>query len=162
VVGHTSEVVREILAALETVYQQLFPQLNLRQWAGTIYTWLTHPVLDPTHSGRVTMDNLMKLVTTALEWTYEAGETNVRAERLKSAAELLVLRHDTLRIIDGAGPDAPVEDQDAQIAQIAQMGKSPNCKRSPLPRSLTRRKRWKRRKNRGKRAHHPNAGFLER
>src|SRR5258706_7349475 len=53
-------------------------------WANPIYTWLTHPVLDPTHSGRVTMDNLMKLVTTALEWTYEAQGTNVRAERLKS------------------------------------------------------------------------------
>jgi len=38
-----------------------------------------------------------KQVTTALEWTYQAGETNVRAERLKSAAELLVLRHDTAR-----------------------------------------------------------------
>src|SRR5579859_1102131 len=43
--GHTSEEVREILAALETVYQPLFGQLNLRQWAGTIYIWLTHPVL---------------------------------------------------------------------------------------------------------------------
>jgi len=61
----------------------------------------------------------MKLVTTALEWTYQAGETNVRAERLKSAAELLVLRHDTLRIIDGAGPDAPVEDQDAETKDHA-------------------------------------------
>jgi hypothetical protein len=112
VAGHTSEEVRDILATLETVYQQLFPQLNLRQWAGTIYTWLTHPVLDPTHSGRVTMDNLMKLVTTALEWTYEAQDTEVGAERLKSAAELLVLRHDTLRIIDGAGPsvEAPKRD----------------------------------------------------
>jgi AAA domain len=119
IAGHTSEEVREILAALETVFQQLFPQLNLRQWAGTIYSWLTHPVLDPTHSGRVTMDNLMKLVTTVLEWTYEAGETNVRAERLKSAAELLVLRHDTLRIIDGAGPDVPVEDQDAETKNRA-------------------------------------------
>src|SRR5712692_4677135 len=107
ITGHTSEEVRDILATLETVFQQLFPQLNLHQWAGTIYTWLTHPVLDPTHSGCVTMDNLMKLVTTALEWTYEAGETNVRAERLKFAAELLVLRHDTLWIIDGVGPDAP-------------------------------------------------------
>lgn len=112
IAGHTSEEVRDILATMETVFQQLFPQLNLRQWAGTIYTWLTHPVLDPTHSGRVTMDNLMKLVTTALEWTYEAGETTVQAERLKSAAELLVLRHDRLAIIDGAGPDVPIEDQD--------------------------------------------------
>ncbi len=104
VAGHTSEEVREILATLETVYQQLFPQLNLRQWGGSIYTWLTQPVLDPTHSGRVTMDYLMKLVTTALEWSYQAGETDVRAETLEKAAQLLVLRRDTLRIIDGAGP----------------------------------------------------------
>src|SRR5712691_11405780 len=111
ITGHTSEEVRAILATLETVYQQLFPQLNLHQWAGTIYTWLTHPVLDPTHSGRVTMDNLMKLVATALEWSYLAGETDVRAERLKSAAELLVLRHDTLKLIDGAGPNTLAQDQ---------------------------------------------------
>ena len=55
----------------------------------------------------------MKLVTTALEWSFEASETNVRAETLKKAAELLVLRRDTLRIIDGAGPisDATRQDQ---------------------------------------------------
>jgi len=104
VASHTSEEVREILAALETVYRELFPQLNLRQWSGSIYTWLTQPVLDPANSGRVTMDYLMKLVTTVLEWTYQAGEPDVRAETLELAAQLLVLRHDTLRIIDGAGP----------------------------------------------------------
>jgi hypothetical protein len=40
---------------------------------------------------------------------YQAGETDVRAETLQTAASLLVLRRDTLRIIDGAGPslDAP-------------------------------------------------------
>src|SRR6266571_6742299 len=104
VASHTSEEVREILASLETVYQELFPQLNLRRWSGSIYTWLTQPVLDPAASGRVTMDYLMKLVTTALEWTYQAGEADVRAETLEQAASLLVLRQDTLRIIDGAGP----------------------------------------------------------
>jgi len=45
-----------------------------------------------------------KLVTTALEWTYQAGETDVRAETLSAAASLLVLRRDTLWLIDGAGP----------------------------------------------------------
>ncbi len=100
------------LATLETVYQELFPQLNLRRWSGSIYTWLTQPVLDPTHSGRVTMDYLMKLVTTALEWTYAAGETDVKAETLEKAAQLLVLRHDTLQIIDGAGPNALVSRPD--------------------------------------------------
>jgi len=33
-----------------------------------------------------------------------AGETDVRAETLEAAASLLVLRRDTLRLIDGAGP----------------------------------------------------------
>ena len=108
IAGHTSEEVREILAALETVYRELFPHLNLRQWSGAIYTWLTQPVLDPTNSGRVTMDYLMKLVTTALEWSYQSGETDVRAETLESAASILVLRRDTLRIIDGAGPSVEV------------------------------------------------------
>ncbi len=104
IAGHTSEEVRDILAALETVYGELFPHLNLRQWSGVIYTWLTQPGLDPTRSGRVTMDYLMKLVTTALEWSYEAGDTGVAAETLEKAAELLVLRRNTLRLIDGAGP----------------------------------------------------------
>jgi hypothetical protein len=78
ITGHTSEEVREILATLEIAYRELFPQLNLRQWSGIIYTWLTQSLLDPTSSGRVTMDNLMKLVTTALEWTHEAGLTDVK------------------------------------------------------------------------------------
>ncbi len=116
IAGLASEEVRDILATLETVYHPLFPQLNLRQWAGSIYTWLTQPVLDPTHSGRVTMDNLMKLVTTALEWSYETKDSDVKVERLKSAAELLALRHDTLRIIDGAGPgvEAPPSESTEQ------------------------------------------------
>jgi hypothetical protein len=51
-----------------------------------------------------TSDFLMKLVTTALEWTYQDGDPDVRAERLEQAASLLVLRRDTLQIIDGTGP----------------------------------------------------------
>jgi len=130
IASHTSEEVRDILTTLETVYQQLFPQLNLRQWTSSIYTWLTHPVLDPTHSGRVTMDNLMKLVTTALEWSYLAGDTSVRAERLKSAAERLVLRHDTLKLIDGAGPDEHPQDQNkAEPASLN--GKEPERQTVP-------------------------------
>jgi hypothetical protein len=119
IASHTSEEVRDILATLEQEYQSLLPQLNLRQWTSSIYAWLTHPVLDPTHSGRVTMDNLMKLVTSALEESYLAGETEVVPSRLKSAAELLVLRHDTFKLIDGAGPDArPFDQHQAEPAGV--------------------------------------------
>jgi hypothetical protein len=124
IASHTSEEVRAILSSLEQVYQPLFPQLNLHQWTSSIYGWLTNPVLDPTHSGRVNMDNLMKLVTTALERSYLAGETEVKAERFKSAAELLVLRHDTLRLIDGAGTDASHQDQ-KQTDVLGVNGKEP-------------------------------------
>jgi hypothetical protein len=108
IASHTSEEVRDILATLEQVYQPLLPQLNLRQWTSSIYAWLTQPALDPTRSGRVTMDNLMKLVIASLERSYEAKAPDVRVEWLERAAELLVLRHDTLRIIDGAGPSVEV------------------------------------------------------
>jgi hypothetical protein len=87
------------------------PLLNLRRWTGSIYGWLTQSVLDPTNSGRVTMDNLMKLVLAALEWSYEAKATDVQEEWLELAAELLVLRHDTFRIIDGEGPSRETEKQ---------------------------------------------------
>jgi hypothetical protein len=124
IASHTSDEVCTILATLEQVYQPLFPQLNMRQWTSSIYGWLTNPVLDPTHSGRVTMDNLMKLVVTALERSYLAGETEVKAERFKSAAQLLVLRHDTLKLIDGAGPEAlPQEQNQADVPGVN--GKEP-------------------------------------
>ncbi len=101
--------VREVLATLETVFQPLLPQINLRRWTGSIYDWLTQSALDPTNSGRVTMDNLMKLVLAALEWSYEAKAPDVQVEWLERAAELLVLRHDTFRIIDGEGPGVETE-----------------------------------------------------
>src|SRR5258708_5381666 len=115
IAGPTSEEVREILETLETIFQPLFPQLNLRKWTSFIYASLTQPFFDPTKSGRVTMDYLMKLVTTALEWAYADGDTEVRAETLERAVELLVLRRNTLWIIDGAGPS--IEDPPSQSTE---------------------------------------------
>jgi len=74
--------------------------LNLQQWGGSIYKWLTHPLLDPQKSGRVLMDPLMKLVTTALKWSYAQREADVTSHHLKAAAELLTLRRDNIQIID--------------------------------------------------------------
>ena len=65
-----------------------------------IYTWLTHPLLDPQKSGRVIMDHLMKLVTTALEWSYAQEEKDVSPKYLEAAAEQLTLRRDVIHLID--------------------------------------------------------------
>ena len=103
VASHTEGEVRNILLALEHIYRPSFPALNLQQWTGSIYTWLTHPLLDPQKSGRVIMDHLMKLVTTALQWSYLRGERDVNPTHLEAAAEALTLRRDTIHLIDADG-----------------------------------------------------------
>src|SRR6266581_5265851 len=100
VVSHTEGEVRDILLALEQVYRPSFPALNLQQWTGSIYAWLTHPLLDPQKSGRVLMDPFMKLLTRALKWSYAQHEADVTSKHLKAAAELLTLRRDKIQIID--------------------------------------------------------------
>ena len=49
------------------------------------------------------MDHLMKLVTTALEWSYVEAEIDVSPKHLEAAAEQLTLRRDVIHIVDGIG-----------------------------------------------------------
>ncbi len=100
IASHTEGEVRDILLALEQIYRPSFPELNLQQWTGSIYTWLTHPLLDPQKSGRVLMDHVMKLVTTALKWSYAQAETDVSPKHLEAAAEQLTLRRDKIQVVD--------------------------------------------------------------
>src|SRR5437868_8440035 len=111
IASHTEAEVRNVLLALERIYHPSFPELNLRQWTGSIYTWLTHPLLDPQKRGRVIMDHLMQLVTTALEWSYAQGEKDVSPKHLKAAAEHLTLRRDTIRVIDAPGQKEEEKDK---------------------------------------------------
>jgi hypothetical protein len=101
----TSGEVRHLLLALERIYHPSFPELDLCQWTRSVSTWLTHRLLDPQKSGRVIMDHLMKLVTTALEWSYAEGSQNVSPKMLEAAAEQLALHRDVLRVI-ATQPDA--------------------------------------------------------
>ncbi len=100
IASHTEGEVRDILLALEQIYRPSFPELNLQQWTGSIYTWLTHPLLDPQKSGRVLMDHVMKLVTTALKWSYAQAEIDVSPKHLESAAEQLTFRRDKIQVVD--------------------------------------------------------------
>jgi hypothetical protein len=60
------------------------------------------------------MDNLMKLVTTALEWTYAQEESDVTAQTLEAASQLLMLQRDTIQVIDAPvrkeSPTTPSEE----------------------------------------------------
>jgi hypothetical protein len=111
VASHTEGEVRDILLALERIYRPSFPELNLQQWTGSIYTWLTHPLLDPQKSGRVIMDHLMKLIIMALEWSYVQGEKNVIPKHLETGAEQLNLRLDVIFLIDAFERNEENKDQ---------------------------------------------------
>ncbi len=104
IASHSEGEVRDILLALEHIYRPSFPALNLQQWTGSMYTWLTHPLLDPQKSGRVLMDHLMKLVTTALQWSYAQTEVDVSPKHLEAAAEQLTLRRDKIHVVDAQNP----------------------------------------------------------
>ena len=104
VLGHTEEEIRPILTTFEELYRSELPDLHLRRWSKTIFTWLSNPILDPDGSGRVTMDHLTRLVTSALRRAYQQGANDVDATILGEAAEMMVLRRDEVVQIDGPLP----------------------------------------------------------
>jgi len=114
VASHTEGEVRDILLSLEHIYRPSFPALNLQQWTGSVYTWLTHPLLDPQKSGRVLMDHVMKLVTTALQWSYAKGEIDVGSQHLEAAASQLTVRRDNIQVIDAQHPKKEDERENQQ------------------------------------------------
>lgn len=98
--GHTVQEVRDILATFETIYRPQLPELQLCRWASAIYTFLTHPTLDPERTGRVTMDHVTRLVLSVVRRAYEQGGTNVDAPLLERTAEWMVLRLSEVVVID--------------------------------------------------------------
>jgi len=107
--------------------------LNLQQWAGSVYTWLTHPLLDPQKSGRVLMDPLMKLVTTALKWSYAQREADVTSKHLEAAAELLTLRRDRIQIIDAENNRLKEDEQKKQESGEEQKKPQPKGRKAKEP-----------------------------
>lgn len=103
--GHTQEEVYAILATFEEIYRPQLPDLQLRQWAKSIFGWLTNPILDPDATGRVTMDHLTRLVTTSLKRAYYRGAANVDDVILREVADLMILRRDEITIGDDIPPD---------------------------------------------------------
>jgi hypothetical protein len=105
VLGHTAEEVRLILTAFEDLYRSQLPDLHLRRWADTIFQWLTHPILDPDATGRVTMDHLTRLVTSSLLRAYQQKATYVDPATLLELAETMILKRDAVVLIDGTPAD---------------------------------------------------------
>ena len=69
------------------------------------------------------MDHLMKLVTTALQWSYAKAQDDVSAKYLEAAAEQLTLQRDKIQVIDAQEtkgqdesekPEVPAEQQEQE------------------------------------------------
>ena len=100
ILGQTEEEVRHILTTFEEIYRDQFPDLRLRRWTKPIFTWLTHPTLDPDATGRVTMDALTRFVVGALRRAYAQEATDVNETMLEATAELMILRREEVVAID--------------------------------------------------------------
>ena len=60
------------------------------------------------------MDHVMKLVTTALQWSSAKGEVAVRSQHLEAAAQQLTVRRDTIQVIDAQHPKKEDESEKQQ------------------------------------------------
>ena len=114
ILGHTEEEIRHILTTFEGIYRDQFPDLRLRRWIKPIFTWLTHPTLDPDATGRVTMDALTRFVTAALRRAYDQEATDVNETILEATAELMILRRDEVVAIDEVLEEEPPPAQEEE------------------------------------------------
>jgi hypothetical protein len=112
VLGHTLEETCDVLMAFEDLYRSQLPAVQLCRWAKPIFSWLTHPTLDPDGTKRVTMDHLTRFVICALHTAYEQGANDVDAAQLEAIADLMILRRDELTRIDGLPSRSPLPIQE--------------------------------------------------
>ncbi len=98
--------------AFEDLYRSQLPEVQLCRWAKPIFSWLTHPTLDPDGTKRVTMDHLTRFVICALHTVYEQGANDVDAAQLEAIADLMILRRDELTRIDGLPSRSPLPSQE--------------------------------------------------
>ncbi len=79
------------------------------------------------------MDPLMKLVTTALKWSYAQRETDVTSKHLEAAAELLTLRRDRIQIIDAENNRLKEDEQEKQEPVEEQEKPKPKSRKAKEP-----------------------------
>jgi hypothetical protein len=105
--NHTYPEVGEILTGYQELYRPQFPDLNLIRWTGAVYEYLTHPILDPEGSRRVTMHNLVRFVHGALRAAAAEGQNDLNAAILQGVATVLLLRPTQILRIGAEPIDTP-------------------------------------------------------
>jgi hypothetical protein len=79
------------------------------------------------------MDPLMKLVTTALKWSYAQAESDVNSKHLDAAASLLTLRRDRIQVIDAENNRRKEDEQEKQEPLEEQEKPKPKGKKAKEP-----------------------------
>ncbi len=79
------------------------------------------------------MDPLMKLVTTALKWSYAQREADVNSKHLDAAASLLTLRRDRIQIIDAENNRLKEDEQEKQESGEEQKKPKPQGRKAKEP-----------------------------
>jgi hypothetical protein len=76
------------------------------------------------------MDPLLKLVTTALKWSYAQREADGTSNHLDAAAQLLTLRRDRIQVIDAENNRLKADEQEKQESGEEQKKPKPKGRRA--------------------------------
>ena len=79
------------------------------------------------------MDPLMKLVTTALKWSYAQAEPDVNSKHLDAAASLLTVRRDRIQVIDAENNRRKEDEHEKQEPLEEQEKPKPKGKKAKEP-----------------------------
>lgn len=99
--GHSPEEVAQILYGLEEVYRHYLPKINIVQYAGNIFAWLTNPQLDIHQCRSVAIGHLSKLIHESARIAYiEHNLDHIPADLLVHVYELYLLNKDKIYSTD--------------------------------------------------------------
>jgi len=70
------------------------------------------------------MDHVVKLVTTALKWSYAKAEEDVSSEHLEAAAEQLTIRRDKIYVVDAENAKKQDEGKKQESPEESEKSKS--------------------------------------
>ena len=70
------------------------------------------------------MDHVVKLVTTAFQWSYAKAEEDVSSELLEAAAEQLTIRRDKIHVVDAENAKKKGESEKQESPEESEESKS--------------------------------------
>lgn len=117
ILGLNPEEVYQVLDTMEDIYRPYLQEIQLKQFAGNIFGWLTSSNIDVKGTRRVSMQNLSKLIYEAVKIAcIQYKVPNISGELLKYVCSEKILINDNIYASEKTSICQPPKKMDANIA----------------------------------------------